>query len=114
MLQWILDILRGAVIGVSNIIPGVSGGTMAETTRVAAETREKTTRAETTRVAAETREITTRAETTRVAVETREIITRVETETRVLREIIPAQTKVEMGMIPPAVKTETELPLMVL
>ena len=29
MLQWILDILRGAVIGVSNIIPGVSGGTMA-------------------------------------------------------------------------------------
>ena len=28
-LQWILDILRGAVIGVSNIIPGVSGGTMA-------------------------------------------------------------------------------------
>ena len=29
MLQWILDILRGAVIGISNIIPGVSGGTMA-------------------------------------------------------------------------------------
>lgn len=29
MLQWFLDILRGAVIGVSNIIPGVSGGTMA-------------------------------------------------------------------------------------
>ena len=29
MLQWILDIFRGAVIGVSNIIPGVSGGTMA-------------------------------------------------------------------------------------
>lgn len=29
MLQWILDILRGIVIGVSNIIPGVSGGTMA-------------------------------------------------------------------------------------
>ena len=29
MLQWILDILRGVVIGVSNIIPGVSGGTMA-------------------------------------------------------------------------------------
>ena len=29
MLHWILDILRGAVIGVSNIIPGVSGGTMA-------------------------------------------------------------------------------------
>ena len=29
MIQWILDILRGAVIGVSNIIPGVSGGTMA-------------------------------------------------------------------------------------
>lgn len=28
-LQWILDILRGAVIGVSNDIPGVSGGTMA-------------------------------------------------------------------------------------
>ena len=28
-MQWILDILRGAVIGVSNIIPGVSGGTMA-------------------------------------------------------------------------------------
>ena len=30
-LQWILDILRGAVIGVSNVIPGVSGGTMAVT-----------------------------------------------------------------------------------
>ena len=29
MLQWILDILRGVVMGVSNIIPGVSGGTMA-------------------------------------------------------------------------------------
>ena len=29
MLHWILDMLRGAVIGVSNIIPGVSGGTMA-------------------------------------------------------------------------------------
>ena len=29
MLQWILDVLRGAIIGVSNIIPGVSGGTMA-------------------------------------------------------------------------------------
>ena len=29
MLQWFPDILRGAVIGVSNIIPGVSGGTMA-------------------------------------------------------------------------------------
>ena len=29
MLQWILDVVRGAVIGVSNIIPGVSGGTMA-------------------------------------------------------------------------------------
>ena len=29
MLHWILDILRGAVMGVSNIIPGVSGGTMA-------------------------------------------------------------------------------------
>ena len=29
MLQWILDVLRGAVMGVSNIIPGVSGGTMA-------------------------------------------------------------------------------------
>ena len=29
MLQWILDVARGAVIGVSNIIPGVSGGTMA-------------------------------------------------------------------------------------
>ena len=29
MLKWFLDILRGAVIGVSNIIPGVSGGTMA-------------------------------------------------------------------------------------
>ena len=29
MLQWLLDILRGAVMGVSNIIPGVSGGTMA-------------------------------------------------------------------------------------
>ena len=28
-MQWFLDILRGAVIGVSNIIPGVSGGTMA-------------------------------------------------------------------------------------
>lgn len=29
MLNWILDILRGAVMGISNIIPGVSGGTMA-------------------------------------------------------------------------------------
>jgi len=29
VLQWILDVVRGAVIGVSNIIPGVSGGTMA-------------------------------------------------------------------------------------
>ena len=29
MLKWFLDVLRGAVIGVSNIIPGVSGGTMA-------------------------------------------------------------------------------------
>ncbi len=29
MLHWILDVLRGAVMGVSNIIPGVSGGTMA-------------------------------------------------------------------------------------
>ena len=29
MLQWILDVLRGAVMVVSNIIPGVSGGTMA-------------------------------------------------------------------------------------
>ena len=29
MLQWILNVLRGAVMGVSNIIPGVSGGTMA-------------------------------------------------------------------------------------
>ena len=29
MLNWILDVLRGAVMGVSNIIPGVSGGTMA-------------------------------------------------------------------------------------
>ena len=29
MLQWILDVVRGVVIGVSNIIPGVSGGTMA-------------------------------------------------------------------------------------
>ena len=28
-MQWFLDILRGIVIGVSNIIPGVSGGTMA-------------------------------------------------------------------------------------
>ncbi len=28
-MQWLLDILRGAVIGISNIIPGVSGGTMA-------------------------------------------------------------------------------------
>ena len=28
-MHWLLDILRGAVIGVSNIIPGVSGGTMA-------------------------------------------------------------------------------------
>ena len=28
-MQWFLDILRGAVIGISNIIPGVSGGTMA-------------------------------------------------------------------------------------
>ncbi|MBQ8080290.1 MAG: DUF368 domain-containing protein [Clostridia bacterium] len=29
MLNWVLDILRGVVIGISNIIPGVSGGTMA-------------------------------------------------------------------------------------
>ena len=29
MLNFILDILRGAVMGISNIIPGVSGGTMA-------------------------------------------------------------------------------------
>ena len=29
MLNWILDILRGAVMGIANIIPGVSGGTMA-------------------------------------------------------------------------------------
>ncbi len=28
-MQWLLDILRGIVIGLSNIIPGVSGGTMA-------------------------------------------------------------------------------------
>ena len=27
--KWILDIIRGAVMGMSNIIPGVSGGTMA-------------------------------------------------------------------------------------
>ena len=30
-LSWILDILRGSVIGMSNDIPGVSGGTMAVT-----------------------------------------------------------------------------------
>ena len=29
MLHWILDILRGIVMGICNIIPGVSGGTMA-------------------------------------------------------------------------------------
>ncbi|MBQ1860694.1 MAG: DUF368 domain-containing protein, partial [Clostridia bacterium] len=29
MLNWILDVLRGAVMGLANIIPGVSGGTMA-------------------------------------------------------------------------------------
>ena len=29
MLNWILDVLRGAVMGIANIIPGVSGGTMA-------------------------------------------------------------------------------------
>ena len=28
MLQWILDVLKGVVIGIANIIPGVSGGTM--------------------------------------------------------------------------------------
>lgn len=28
MKKWILDILKGAVIGIANIIPGVSGGTM--------------------------------------------------------------------------------------
>ena len=28
MKKWLLDILKGAVIGVANIIPGVSGGTM--------------------------------------------------------------------------------------
>ena len=28
-MKWFLDVLRGVVIGVSNIIPGVSGGTMA-------------------------------------------------------------------------------------
>lgn len=28
MVQWILDILKGVVIGIANIIPGVSGGTM--------------------------------------------------------------------------------------
>ena len=28
MKQTLLDILRGAVIGIANIIPGVSGGTM--------------------------------------------------------------------------------------
>lgn len=28
MKQWILDVLKGVVIGIANIIPGVSGGTM--------------------------------------------------------------------------------------
>ena len=28
MKKWLLDVLRGMVIGVANIIPGVSGGTM--------------------------------------------------------------------------------------
>ena len=28
-MSWLMDILRGAVIGIANIIPGVSGGTMA-------------------------------------------------------------------------------------
>ena len=27
-MKWFLDILRGAVIGLANVIPGVSGGTM--------------------------------------------------------------------------------------
>ena len=31
LVSWILDILRGSVIGISNDIPGVSGGTMAVT-----------------------------------------------------------------------------------
>ena len=28
MLNWFLDVLRGMVIGLANVIPGVSGGTM--------------------------------------------------------------------------------------
>ena len=28
MMKWFLDVLRGAVIGLANVIPGVSGGTM--------------------------------------------------------------------------------------
>ena len=28
MKQWLLDVLKGVVIGIANIIPGVSGGTM--------------------------------------------------------------------------------------
>ena len=27
-MNWFLDVLRGAVIGLANVIPGVSGGTM--------------------------------------------------------------------------------------
>ena len=27
-MKWLLDVLRGAVIGLANVIPGVSGGTM--------------------------------------------------------------------------------------
>ena len=27
-MNWLLDVLRGAVIGLANVIPGVSGGTM--------------------------------------------------------------------------------------
>ena len=27
-MKWFLDVLRGAVIGLANVIPGVSGGTM--------------------------------------------------------------------------------------
>ena len=28
-MTWLMDILRGVVIGIANVIPGVSGGTMA-------------------------------------------------------------------------------------
>ena len=32
-MKWFLDVLRGMVIGLANVIPGVSGGTMMVSTR---------------------------------------------------------------------------------